>query len=448
MKTLTRVVWSEGMHLGPHHFQAQVRYFEDLVHFTMAALRAESWGYFGLRLDEAALSNGILSLIHARGVFRDGLVFAIPESDAPPPPRTLADIFPAMRDTLEFHLAIPPLRFPGPNCGEEPLAAGVRFGEDRRELSDELTGRDAQAVALARKNIRLLAENEIEGEQTLPVARIRRTPAGEYALDERFIAPVLRLDAAPRLMVLLATIIELLEQKCRTLARPKDLAAGTTAGFSAQGISNAWFLHAVNASLGPLRHFAANGAEHPESLYRELARLAGALCTFGLDSHPDQLPLYDHGRPENCFDGLSHHIRAHLELVVPSNCVSFPLTQTANYFWEAPVADDRTLVRSRWIFAIRCQVGEAELINATPRLVKICSKSFVPKLVSRALPGLTLRHLPVPPPAINPRVDFQYFAMDKAGPCWDHIVQTREVGVYVPGELPGPEIELMAVLES
>jgi type VI secretion system protein ImpJ len=93
-------------------------------------------------------------------------------------------------------------------------------------------------------------------------------------------------------------------------------------------------------------------------------------------------------------------------------------------------------------------MGEAELINATPRLVKICSKSFVPKLVSRALPGLTLRHLPVPPPAINPRVDFQYFAMDKAGPCWDHIVQTREVGVYVPGELPGPEIELMAVLES
>jgi type VI secretion system protein ImpJ len=83
-----------------------------------------------------------------------------------------------------------------------------------------------------------------------------------------------------------------------------------------------------------------------------------------------------------------------------------------------------------------------------PRLVKICSKEFVPKLVARALPGLTLRHLPVPPPAISPRVDMQYFAMDKAGACWDHMVATRRLGVYVPGELPEPYIQLLVVLES
>ena len=29
MKHLSRLVWSEGMYLGPHHFQAQSRYFED-----------------------------------------------------------------------------------------------------------------------------------------------------------------------------------------------------------------------------------------------------------------------------------------------------------------------------------------------------------------------------------------------------------------------------------
>ena len=80
--------------------------------------------------------------------------------------------------------------------------------------------------------------------------------------------------------------------------------------------------------------------------------------------------------------------------------------------------------------------------------MKLCSKAFVPQLVKRALPGLDLTHLPVPPASIPNKIDFQYFSVGKSGPCWDHIVQTRIIGLYVPGELPDPEIELMAVLES
>ena len=48
-------------------------------------------------------------------------------------------------------------------------------------------------------------------------------------------------------------------------------------------------------------------------------------------------------------------------------------------------------------------MGEADLIRLAPQLVKVCSKEFVPKLVERALPGMTLTHLPVPPSAWLPR---------------------------------------------
>ncbi len=106
------------------------------------------------------------------------------------------------------------------------------------------------------------------------------------------------------------------------------------------------------------------------------------------------------------------------------------------------------LNRSRWIFGIRCGIGEASVIEGTPRLVKICSKSFVPRLVERALYGLTLTHLQSPPPALSPKLEYQYFAIDKSGPCWDNLVKSREVGIYVPGELPDPEIELSVILEA
>ena len=72
----------------------------------------------------------------------------------------------------------------------------------------------------------------------------------------------------------------------------------------------------------------------------------------------------------------------------------------------------------------------------------------MPELVKRALPGMQLTHLPTPPPAVSPKVEVQYFSAGKAGPCWDHLVQTKAVGVYVPGEFPEAEVELLAVIDA
>jgi type VI secretion system protein ImpJ len=441
------------MHLGPQHFQMQNRYFESLVHFTTSSLWYESHGLIGVQLDTEAMRNGTLALLHARGIFPDGLAFHIPEYEPAPEPRQLVELFPPMREHLDVYLAIPPQREDGPNCAEsaEGTGSGTRFVPQTVTLADELTGRDERPVKLGRKNFRLLADTEIEEgghAAALPLARLRRDATGQYAVDPGYIPPVLQIGASERIMILLRRLVEILEEKCKAVVKPKDLSAAAVAGFSAQGISNAWFLHCVNSSLGPLRHLCFAKNAHPEELYREMLRLAGALCTFGMDSHPAQLPLYAHRKLAECFDHLDHHIRTHLELVAPSNCVEIELTPAGNYFWEGGIADERTLVRSRWIFGIRARAGESEIITSVPRLVKICSKEFVPKLVARALPGLTLRHLPVPPPAISPRVDMQYFAMDKAGACWDHMVATRRLGVYVPGELPEPYIQLLVVLES
>jgi type VI secretion system protein ImpJ len=302
---------------------------------------------------------------------------------------------------------------------------------------------------LGRKNFHFLVGSEsLEGMAALPIARVRRQGTGHFIYDDGFVPPVLQVNASQPLMAMLRRLIELLEDKCRTVAKPKDLGATTVSGFSAEGVANAWFLHCVNSSLAPLRHLCVSKHAHPEELFVELSRLAGALCTFSFDSHPAALPLYDHMRLAECFGALDRHIRAHLELIVPSNCVEIDLAPGARYFYEGRITDERVLNRSRWIFGIRCAIGEADLIERTPRLVKICSREFVPKLVERALYGMQLSHVPVPPTALSPKLEYQYFAIDKSGPCWEHMVKTREVGVYVPGELPDPEIELSVLLES
>lgn len=451
MKSLSRVVWSEGMFLGPHHFQAQNRYFEDSVQFSTASLWFRPFGFSGFELDAEALRNGTVSLLHARGLFPDGLSFHLPEFDAPPEARHIVDLFPPMQESLDIYLAVPERHADGSNCAltEEERELPVRYLAEEKPLPDENTGKDVKSIQLGRKNFHFLVGSEsLEGMAALPIARVRRQGTGHFIYDDGFVPPVLQVNASQPLMAMLRRLIELLEDKCRTVAKPKDLGATTVSGFSAEGVANAWFLHCVNSSLAPLRHLCVSKHAHPEELFVELSRLAGALCTFSFDSHPAALPLYDHMRLAECFGALDRHIRAHLELIVPSNCVEIDLAPGARYFYEGRITDERVLNRSRWIFGIRCAIGEADLIERTPRLVKICSREFVPKLVERALYGMQLSHVPVPPTALSPKLEYQYFAIDKSGPCWEHMVKTREVGVYVPGELPDPEIELSVLLES
>ena len=217
---------------------------------------------------------------------------------------------------------------------------------------------------------------------------------------------------------------------------------------SARHISQFWFLHAINSSLTSLRHLLLSKHGHPEELFGELSRLAGALCTFGLETHPRSLPAYNHREPGPCFEALDDHIRRHLEIVVPSQAIYVPLKAVERYFYQGEITDQRCFGRSRWILGIRSPVGEADLISKTIQLVKVCSAKFVPELVKRALPGLGLSHLQVPPAAVAAKVDSQYFAISRAGPCWEHLMQSRSVGVYVPGELPSPEMELIVLLEG
>ncbi len=448
MKFLSRVVWSEGMYLGPHHFQTQSRYFEDSMAFLAASLWREPWGLLHVELDSKAIRNGTASLLHAAGIFPDGLPFEVPNSDPPPSIRNLLEVFPSTDAELPLYLTVPMRRDNGFDCDLSASANSSRFARMQRTLRDETNGIDEREIDLGRKNIRLMTEAELNPDLlSIPIARVLRDGRGHLVFDEEFVPSCLRLNASESLMLLVRRLLDAILEKSATIARSARRHGRFEAGTAALDVANYWFLHALHNAIPPLQHLTATRHAHPEDVYIELSRLAGALCTFALDSDPRQLPAYDHRNPGPVFRALDAHIRRHLEIVVPSNAVMLEFHPLEPYIHEAEVRDERCLRRARWVLGMRSGLGESDLLRLAPKLVKVCSSKFVPELVKRALPGMKLTHLPVPPTAIRAEADMQYFAIDTTGPCWEHILQTRSVGIYIPGEISRPEFDLTVIVE-
>jgi type VI secretion system protein ImpJ len=462
MARLSSVVWREGMHLAQHHFQTQSRYFEDSIHFALSNLFLAPHGLLGIAMDADALRNELVSLVHARGIMPDGLAFQIPDGDPLPAPLAIRDRFSPTQESHLVLLAIPAFREGQANCAPASGSEhdGARRGDAQRAaermmpeeklVADETSGRDERKIALGRRNFSLILDSdEASGLVTLPVARVLRDGRGGFGYAPSYIPPVLQIGASDALLQLVRRILEILEARSDSLSGAASAAPGMgTDGRARHDVATFWLLHAIHSAIAPLRHHLQVKQVRPEQSYAELARLGGALCTFALDSHPRSLPAYDHLKLAECFGALERHIREHLEVVLPTRAITIPLRQADGWMHFGTVADSRCFTNSSWILGVRASLDQGELIQAVPRLVKMCFAAAFPKLVERAVAGLTLTHIAAPPPAVSPRSDTQYFSVTQAGPCWLKLRETAEVGIYAPDSLPDAQLDLLVVQEQ
>jgi type VI secretion system protein ImpJ len=448
MRFLSRVVWSEGMHLGPHHFQAQSRYFEDSLWFLHSNLHQEPWGLLHFSIDAEALRNGLAILNYASGILPDGLIFDVPDCDAAPEPAQLQDLFSPTDSELVLHLAIPPRLDQGLDCDLNG-GSSTRYSAMQRALRDDSIGLGENNVSFAKKNLVLLSQSQISANiVSFPIARIVRDGSGGFACDPDFIPPCLRIGACEGLVLMLHHLLQAIDEKILSTRGARLSSGRFELGTSALDVANYWFLHSLCSAVPALRHHLLDRRSHPEEVYRDMVRLAGALSTFSLEASQQELPAYRHRDLTSTFHELELLIRRSLEVVAPSNSVTLQFRTAAPYIYIAPVLDERCLRRARWILGIRSSIPESLLLRQAPHLVKVCSAEGVGKLVQRALPGMELMHLPVPPASLHAQADMHYFSISMAGACWQHILQTKTVGVYLPGDLGNAAFELTIIMET
>ncbi|QBE66698.1 type VI secretion system baseplate subunit TssK [Pseudoduganella lutea] len=440
-----KVVWSEGMLLQPQHLQQHDRYLHSVIEARVAGVRAYSWGFSSLVIDEGLLAQGKLALPSCSAVLPDGTTLVLPQDDMLPMPLHIPE---DARDMLVV-LALP-VRRPGiAETSDSPESRAdpenfARYQAVEYEAMDSNGLDNAALMQVGSLRLRLaLARDVANGWTTLGVARvIERRPDNRVVLDAAYCPPCLDYRAAPRLGAFADELVGLLGQRAQALA--SRLSQPGVGG--AAEIADFLMLQLLNRSLPLFTHLAGMTGLHPEALYTEVARLAGELATF---SRPDKLangyPTYRHDRLAESFQPLMDDVRTALSQVIDPHAVALKLEERQFGLRVAVVPDPELLRSATFVLAVNAQVPPEAVRTGFPAMVKIGSVEKIRDLVNLQLPGIALRALPVAPRQLPFHAGYTYFELDRNSEYWRPLLTSAGFAMHVPNEYPGLQMEFWAI---
>jgi type VI secretion system protein ImpJ len=437
----SKVVWSQGMFLLPHHFQQEARHVEYLLDMRARAAGVHAWGFFELELDESLLALGRVGLARASGILPDGTPFRIPQLDAVPMP---LDVPADMKDERVV-LAVPLAR---EGVNEVAFDDGTprrpsRYLAVDEELRDHTNaGDDPEPVQTGALQLCLLRAREAaQGYAVLGAARVlERRSDNQVVLDRGYIAPQTRIDATPQLSAVASLLHGLMRQRAQLLAsRMGQLSHGVSE------MADFLMLQALNRAEPVFRQLAMAPHVHPGELHRHCLQLAGDLSTFSNERHAPDYPLYQHDDLQASFRALVEDLRRMLSSVLERNALQIDLVDRSYGVRTAVIPDAELARTANLVLAVNAQLPAEQLRLRFPSQSKLGPVDRIRDLVNLQLPGVPLRSLPVAPRQMPFHAGFHYFELERGGELWKQLERNGSLALHVAGEFPGLELELWAI---
>ena len=439
----SKVLWTEGLFLQPHHFQQADRYTEALVAGLAHRLTPYAWGVSEIEIDDEALKIGKFALKSCAGLTQDGVVFRVPQKEDHPPALEVPE---TVRDCVVM-LTLPQRR----QGASEVDLSGAEFSASRLRPSEveviDAMSTDRKPATLGVGKLRLqigLAVDDLADKLAIPIARIIEVqPDRRIVLDTGFMASGLDIRAIAPLDGFVRELEGLLAHRMTALAG--RMAESGPARAVAE-IQDFLLLMAVNRALPVFRHLARIENVHPATAYTECLRLAGELATFmAADKRVPEFPPYRHDDLTRTFAPLIRSLRQSLSAVLESSAVSIPLEPRKYGISVGIIADRRLIGNAGFVLAVKAEVPDEAVRRHFAGQAKIGPVEEIRQLVNSALPGIGLRPLPVAPRQIPYNAGVVYFQLDAESPYWAKMTTSGGVAVHVSGDYPGLNMTLWAI---
>jgi type VI secretion system protein ImpJ len=437
-----KVVWSEGMFLRPQHFQQYDRYVERLVRGRSEGIAPYRWGISELAINRSLLETGAFAVTSCRGILPDGTPFSIPEDCDHPVPLEPSE---NVRDRVVY-LCLP-VRQPGgydfaARSNEDAI---TRYRTSPFQATDAVVGSETVAeIEIGKLDLSYaLHGSETAGYVRVGIARIQEVGGDrKIKLDERYIPPCLDCAASPALAGYITELQGLLHQRVTALAG--RVSEGGTKGVAE--IADFLFLMTLNRNLPLISHLATCADLHPETLYQVLVALAGEMATFTeADKRPPEFPAYNHEDLEGTFQPVMASLRRSLSAVLEQTAIPIPLQERKYGIRVGQIQDRSLLTSASFVLAVRAEAPAEHIRRHFPAQVKIGPVEQIRNLVNAALPGITVRPLPVAPRQIPYHAGVTYFELEQRGQFWKQLAQSGGLAIHLAGDFPKAEMELWAI---
>lgn len=446
MTHFAKILWGEGLFLRPQLFQQQDAYHEFRLREVNQAMHPYAWGVRRLKLDIPSLANSILRILDISAVFQDCEIYSAPDLCELPVALDLTSL-PTAVNEVTVYLALPRLKPYGANIsGGENTASPSRYHQVNKQTPDLFTESAEGGLGYLMPAVCLLTEDQPrESFSCIPLTRLCRSSTGGFDVDETFLAPSLSIAATPGLLLELRRMLESLIAKTRALQDSHREPSKDVVEFRAGDIASFWLLHTTNTACASLMHLLHHPQLHPERLYQEMLRLAGALMTFSKSHQLSDLLAYDHVDPGPAFTSVFSTVRALLDTVISARYINIPLALIKPAYHQGRIDAQRIDENASLYLGVKADLAGSELSEIVPRTFKVGAPDVVEQLVAASMPGATLTYTPQTPPAIPVRPGMLYFAIEPRGETYEHMRKTQTLMVFVPNGLSELKLELIAL---
>ncbi|TVR47928.1 MAG: type VI secretion system baseplate subunit TssK [Planctomycetota bacterium] len=443
-----KVMWSEGLLMGPQHLQQADRYHEQQLRRQQLGLGPFSWGLSSLTIDRQLLTNGTLHITAISCVLPDGSLVCAPDLDEVPPARDIRDAVGSKATGIYLALAVDRPGAVNVSAAGQADGRTTRYLRKQVEFHDECGDGMQRQVSVASKQLRLLVDGESrDGCVCIRIAEVLRRPGGDVELIADYAPPALTLEAAPALVEALRGILDVVVRRAGDLTRQRRQRAQGVIEFATNDTALFWLLSTLNGAIPQLAHYARFPTSHPQEAYLAIARLVGQVLSFGSDGTAEDIPAYDHHAPGPVFAALRDHLTSLLETILPSRCVQIPLDRLSDTTFAGDLPEELG-ERTRYYLAVSSASGIEKVSSEIPLKAKISSRARLPALISQALRGVALSYCAVPPGEIPAQPGYGYFELTRSSDEWQQVLRGRDLGIYIPPEFVQLDLALLAIKEA
>ncbi|MBX2883560.1 MAG: type VI secretion system baseplate subunit TssK [Granulosicoccus sp.] len=443
MSKNNRTVWTEGMFLGPQHFQQHDRFLLSAIAGINRQQGEYCYGFIDCKIDSSALSEGKFSLTSVRGVFPDGTPFNLPDDDELPDP---IDVDMTTQNQI-VSLAIPFDIHSDKDIAEQKSNESFsRYLLDDQTITDRHSpdSNGEETVFTGGLWTRLVLDNADQSAyHTIPIARIvERRSDDSVVLDKNFYPCAASLTASDPLLTACREIQGMLHQRATELAGR----LGTPNASDTSQLVQFLLLQLINRVKPLLKHIVENENDHPERVYRELIQLAGELATITSNERlSGDYPAYLHRDQYASFTPVIESIRTSLNWIPDSTTESIAVTHVKAGIYTATVHDKHLFESARFILAVKARVTPDELQRRFPRQTTISSKNKLRELVEAQSRGIELTSLVTVPNSIPMYENNVYFELRQGDQLWNEIAVSGDIAMHIAGTYSDLSMQLWTI---